>query len=738
MAPLADTRLTCISNFPVATYSGMLPGVLAKQYSPDRMQIDLVRLCAAAGARLIVDRFHGLDTEKNLVLFEERAPIRFDLLAIGIGSLPDLGHISGAAEHAVAIKPMQTFLDRLAARLRPIAATISAGGSARTPATNFSNTTSQHPAGSERQSSQESRYVRVAIVGGGAGGVEVAFCLPAMLGEILGQTPFHLTLLSGSEELIGGVSEQTSAAARRTLESRGVAVITGRKVASINSDHLTLDDGEQVAADLVICATHAIADPVLSRLGLATDEAGFLLTRPTLQSLTADNVFVVGDSGTIRDRPTPKAGVYAVRQGAVLWENIGRAFRGQKLVEFRPQQGFLKLFNYGNGQALGEYKGVTLEGRWVWKLKDWIDSRFMKMYQDYRPMQAAVQESVPPTDEMRCGGCGCKVGGDVLSRVLAQLKIPPHEQVVLGLGTPDDVAVIRPSPGSLLTLTVDFFSAPFDDPYTLGRIAALNSASDCFAKGAKPVAALASITVPLGSSDQQEAILLQLLSGALREFQAMGATLVGGHTIEGAPLTVGFTVVADQQQAVRAKDSLRTGDRLILTKPLGTGVLLAAHMRARCKAPWWQSMMQSMLASNHRAAELLADFDVRSATDVTGFGLAGHLLEMLRASGKSAEVCLNSVPLLEGTLDLLREGLESTLAPANRSVQREIDAAPEVLRRPEYSALFDPQTSGGLLIAVGQDDVAAVMDRLRSLGEVPAAVIGHVTEANSSRRLRVN
>jgi selenide,water dikinase len=216
--------------------------------------------------------------------------------------------------------------------------------------------------------------------------------------------------------------------------------------------------------------------------------------------------------------------------------------------------------------------------------------------------------------------------------------------------------------------------------------------------------------------------------------------LVGGHTIEGPQLTAGFTILADQgQRPLRAKGGLRVGDRLVLTKRLGSGILLAAHMRALCKAPWLQELLQSMLLSNRPAAALAEAFDIVGITDITGFGLAGHLLEMLRAGNQAAEVNLDQVPLFPGVVELLtEEHIESTLAPANRAAEDDIDARPEQKNSPRYAALFDPQTCGGLLLGVPAGEVSEIVRRLEDQA-IPAVDLGVVVAHEPGRpRLRLS
>jgi selenide,water dikinase len=275
-------------------------------------------------------------------------------------------------------------------------------------------------------------------------------------------------------------------------------------------------------------------------------------------------------------------------------------------------------------------------------------------------------------------------------------------------------------------MTIDVFAAPLDDPFLVGRIAALNAASDCFAMGSRPIAALATAMIPIGTDRQQEQMLYELLAGALFELGPMGATLAGGHTIEGSPLTIGFSMLAEQIQPPRGKGGLRDGDVLVLTKPLGIGILLAAHMSARCQAEWWEPLLHAMLLSNQHAASLCREFDVQGLTDATGFGMAGHLLEMLRASDRGAEIWLDQVPMLPGVEELLATGLESTLAPANRRVEREMRVAEVDRRDPRYRVLFDPQTSGGLLMGVPEVHARAVVAQLSQHSAVPSAIIGRV------------
>ena len=253
MRPLRDARLTCVSNFAEATYSGMLPGTLAGLYPPERMQIDLVRMCAAAGARLILSEVTSVEAENRLLRFNDRPPLPFDVLSIGIGSVPRRDGVRADEDTVLPIKPMQTFLPRLDERL---------------------------PALCERVGG---RPLRIAVVGGGAGGVEIAFCLPFHLRKAHGGLPHELLLVDGGPQLAAGLPTKTGEVARQALETRGVRVLLGQGVREAAAGRLVFDDGREEPVDLVLWSTGAAAPPELTQWGLPVDGQGFLIRRRTLK-----------------------------------------------------------------------------------------------------------------------------------------------------------------------------------------------------------------------------------------------------------------------------------------------------------------------------------------------------------------------------------------------------------------------------------------------------------------------
>ncbi len=654
MNPIPDTDLTCISDHTVATYSGMMPAVLAGQVPREQMEIDLVRLCASVGARLLTDQVTGIDHAASTIQFDDRPPVPFDVLCIGIGSVASRQQVGVQGDSLVEVKPMQTFLDRL------------------------------HVACVKAVERSAGRKLRVCVVGGGVAGVEITTCLPPFLNKAAGRD-WTLSLLTSGNEIVPSLGPWTRRRLNDELLRRGVTVHTNSKVKNVSESTLTLADETVLESDLVIWVTNASAPPLLSKLGVVLDDRGFIETDATLRSTSARNLFAVGDTGTIAGESIPKAGVYAVRQGPVLWDNIQRSLDGSDLEAYRPQKSFLKLINLGDGRAIGEWKGVSLSGKWVKRWKDQIDSRFMDLYR--------VQKMEGAEAAMPCRGCGCKLGTESLAAGLDALDWK-H---------PEDAAVIGPQESGVVAST-DFFASPVDDSFLAGRIAAIHSASDVIASGARPTHALANVVLADGDARSQQIALFDFMAGAKREFESMGASIVGGHTIVGPRMEAGFTVLGKTfgQRPIR-KGNLVVGDRLFLTKPIGIGVLLAAQMRAECRAKWYEELCATMLQSQLDYARIADELGIICGTDVTGFGLAGHLIEMLESSEVEAVIELDQVPLLAGVETLIASGIESTLAPENRRFADSIDFVNSDRSHPRVQALFDPQTCGGLLFGVSEE-----------------------------------
>ncbi|WP_165855154.1 selenide, water dikinase SelD [Marinobacter sp. JSM 1782161] len=716
MKPVPGVRLTLIARDTHTPYSGMLPGYVAGHYSYDEVHIDLRRLAEFAGARFFHDEAVGIDRDSQRVLCRNRPPVAYDLLSINIGSAPRLADVEGADQHALPVKPIRDFNARWLALLERVR--------------------------------QHRGPMSIAVVGAGAGGVELMLALQYRLrnelraqGKDPRQLQFHL--FDAESTLLPTHNRRVRQRMADVLDDRQIQCHFGDPVVRVSASQLHTAGGSSQAVDETLWVTQAGGPAWLASTGLALNNDGFIRTRDTLQTESDDRIFAAGDIADMTHYPREKAGVFAVRQGMPLARNLARAALGEPLRPFRPQARWLALISTGDQYAIASRGNVSLAGRWVWRWKDRIDRTFMARFNDLPAMaeeSGAADTRAAASEEdaaqaisavaMRCGGCGAKVGSTVLSRALDRIRPVDRDDVLVGLHSPDDAAIVAVPPGKASVQTIDFFRAFVDDPYVFGRIAANHSLGDVFAMGAEAQTATAVATVPSGVESKVEELVYQMMSGAVDVLNAAGCALVGGHTGEGRELALGFAVngLVDPAQALR-KDGLRPGDALILTKPLGTGTLFAAYPRLKTRGRWIDNALEQMQLSNQRGARCLIEHGAHACTDVTGFGLLGHLVEMTRPSGVDVTLDLSALPLLDGAEETLAEGILSSLQPANVRLRRALRNQEAMAAHPRYPILFDPQTAGGLLAGVPADQAEACVEALCERGYPQAVIIGTVTES---------
>ncbi len=312
----------------------------------------------------------------------------------------------------------------------------------------------------------------------------------------------------------------------------------------------------------------------------------------------------------------------------------------------------------------------------------------------------------------------------MLDSVLGKLARQHDPNVLVGFETADDAGVYQLTPELALVQTVDFFTPIVDDPYIFGQIAATNALSDVYAMGGRPISALALVCFP---DDGELKTLEEMLAGGLSKMAEANCTVIGGHSIRDDELKLGYAVTGTiHPQRVLANSGAKAGDRLIFTKAIGTGVISTAIKRAKADFAWVRDAVRSMTMLNRQAAEVISrGFEVHGLTDVTGFGLLGHAREMATASGVSLRIQASQVPRLEGALECVRAGFIPGGLKANRTFAEGCvefaDDVPEDVR----TLLYDPQTAGGLLIAVAASDGERLLSELLSSG-IGAADIGEV------------
>ncbi len=332
------------------------------------------------------------------------------------------------------------------------------------------------------------------------------------------------------------------------------------------------------------------------------------------------------------------------------------------------------------------------------------------------------------TQQVKAGGCASKLAPGTLAAVLSRLPKQSDPNLLLGFETSDDAGIYRIAPELALVQTVDFFTPLVDDPFLFGQIAATNALSDVYAMGGRPVTALSIVCFP---PDGDLDVLEQIMRGGLKKMGEAGCVVVGGHSVRDAEIKFGYAVTGlIDPGRVFTNTGAVTGDVLILTKPIGTGVITTALKRGLAKPEWVENAVQSMTTLNRAASEIVtAAAGVHAMTDITGFGLMGHGRELALGSGVTIEIAVQTVPLIEGALDAVRLGAIPAGLLANRDFAECVsaDAPGSKIADDMRTLLYDPQTAGGLLISVAPDHADSLVGLLRRAG-LNAAKIGSVRD----------
>ena len=665
--------ITLVNRSSTALYSGMVPGFAAGLYRQSDLAINLRTLADQAGVALVVAEITGLDLRERRLMLLNRPPLTYGRLSLNLGGVtPAQPEIGG-----LAIKPLEPALTAL---------------------TTHASTGEDDAAGGQEHSG-------IVLVGSGLAAIELALALRHRWPQRT------VTLQARPGRLAPGL--------RRTLLQSGVTLATPSAADPADEPAVTLR------------CTGSRGAPWLQTSGLPVDGEGRIRTAATLEVLDQTGVFACGDCAVIAGDPRPPSGVWAVRAAAPLARNLEASCRSAPLQPWRPQGRALQLL--GDFDRRGRPTAWALWGplrlgphRGLWHWKRWIDRRFMARFQ-VAPMANAPEGN---SDAMLCRGCAAKLPAEPLEAALADAGIGSERR------PPEDASLLphaHSDSGHPLLQSLDGFPALISDPWLNGRLTALHACSDLWACGAGVQSAQVVITVPRTTTVVQQELLSQSLAGIRSVLTPQGADLIGGHTLEarhapGVPLSqdvqIALSVQGEAEGAIWSKQGIRPGDCLLLSRALGTGVLFAAAMEGATLPGDLDQALQLMNTSQHTLVHTLRSMTgndpdaIHAATDITGFGLLGHLGEML-GSHRPVQVELQgeALPALQGAIHLLEKGHCSSLAPSNRrawslldpdpdtgaaAVQLTLGAIPPQSTRhlALLELLVDPQTCGPLLISV--------------------------------------
>ncbi len=671
--------ITLVNRQSNLLYSGMLPGLIAGYYRREEIEIDLHTLCIRAGISFVISEIIGIDINQNLLKLSDRESIRFDILSLDVGSetFKSYGSVN-RQDDFIDIKPLENALAWL----------------------NLQD---------EQAFSRKASPLK--IIGAGMTGIEVSLALRK-------RWPKRRLLLKAN-------SRQPALTFRRILNAASIELVYG-------------NDEEDFPS--LFCTGSKTPDWLVSS-GLPVNSRGRVKTSKTLQVIGQAHLFAVGDCGVINCAPRPPSGVWAVKAASTLACNLELFSKNLPTRPWTPPRYALQLlgvqFSNGKSSAWAVF-GKFILGPYplFWLCKKFIDERFIAGFKRLHFMDQIDSVRDP---EMFCRGCAAKLSSRVLNNSLQEV----------GLGNlsrePEDAAAIASiSKGETLLQSVDGFPSLISDPWLNGRITALHACSDIWASGGLVRSAQAVITLPAIHPQLQQKLLSQTLAGMQSALKLQGAELIGGHTQEARhkppePCTLGVSIsitingILGESCNYWAKGGLQPGDNLLLSRSIGSGVLFAASMQGAVSPGNLDNALCQMGTSQHFLVEQLLAFQkfhgasslIHACTDVTGFGLLGHLGEMITATNCMRKISsqaplrialeLSSVPALAGSLELLQKGFSSTFAPENRYALDllkcngnslplvDLELGSLTYGSPECDAflelLIDPQTCGPLLIA---------------------------------------
>jgi len=665
--PLDGVKVVLVSDVYHAPYSGMLPGYLSGFFNYDESHIDLYRLATWSGAEFVHACVDGIDPKKKRVFIKNRPPISYDVLSIDIGSTPKIDNVPGAETFATRVKPVPKFLEVFDSMV-------------------------------EKMESGKLFQKSVVIVGGGTAGVEVALGLRNRI-----SLEHEIHLVQKGQDILIERALRVRKKFRAILSKCGVKLHLGAPVSCVDKDEIHIGDG-RLKYDFLYWMTDASAARWLTSSGLELDDHGFILVKDTLQTTIYDDIFASGDVATVVEHPRPKAGVFAVRQAKPLARNIRLLFEGGQTKPFKPQRQFLALVGTGDGRAVALRGPLSISGGWVWRWKVYIDRKFMRQFVE-----------LPYSKPIICKKETC---------IYSQKQL---------------IAATRPTE-SVTTLTEkmslqssNFYLPMVQDPYVFAQIAINDRINEIVAQGGRPVSVSIDMYLPKSLVAVATSLRSSLLEGAKRGLGEFGADLKVGHITEASELGIGITIHGSLGEGrMFSKGGMKQGDVLILTKSLGSGVILTAAKQCRAKGRWLESAIANMLIPGIKASEIAMRFKAGACAHVSGLGLMGHLGEMLEASsllGNQLTVRLkfSEIPLLSGVADCLHAGIEAEQGVKNSAI---LDASFKITHEKKsqnlFSVLFDPQTSGGLLFSVDQNQSSEVLAELHRAGDITSAVIGFV------------
>lgn len=671
--PINGNRITLITNEIDTPYSGMIPGYIEGIYSWRDSHIDLYRLCLKLNVRFIHAEVERVSAHEKEIYFKDRPKIKFDVLSINTGIQSNNREIKGAAKYCLPVKPISKLTNNFLNKI-----------------TNFKS---------------------IAFIGGGAGSVELALAIKKRFLNI--NQDIKITIITGKRGLLSTFPQKTKLTSLKTLEKFKIDIIEYKRVLEVKPKQIILSDKSMLKIDKAILSTNSMTPKWLAKSDILLTKDNYILVNKSFQT-NYKYVFASGDVIDFNNQNLKKAGVFAVRSGKPLAINIKQFILGKKLVEYKFNKNYLALIGTSKRSAIGTKYSLTFNSRFFFYLKKYIDQKFIKKFNDFRirkkftldTLKADVlnifvkhkEKITDKNDIMQCKGCAAKVPLNALKQALPKDIVSTSEDAVSVPGHPE------------LYQTVDMISSIITDPFLLGKIAANHSISDMVSVNSKITSAMMILQLPLSKTEINSRDLEQVLLGANEIFKTIDCPLIGGHTMIGKdkdPI-IGFSILGQKQKKIKIvknRRKIKTKDLLILTEKIGSGLIFAGINNYLIDSYFQIDVIKQMIKGNLNFGKISNQLNILSMTDITGFGLANHLLNLIKRDNSKTGLTIypNKIPLFEGVNECLNKDIKSSLFKSNYDI-----AQKDIIYKRDKSKLdnilYDPQTVGGIAFIIPQEE----------------------------------
>ena len=641
-----------------SAYSGMTPAYIQNFYKIHEIMIDLQRLCFNAGVTFINDEVIQLQTEKKKIILKNRPSLHYDLLSINTGSISKKNNLKiHKNSKCIFIKPINNIIKNLKTIDRLV---------------------------------EKNNEIKINIIGGGVAAFEISFAL-----RLRYHNKVSITIISKSILLEKNLNAKSIIELKKISQHMKIS-LKETDVLEINKNELILSNGDIFPSDLNLISTGAELPEWLRNSSLVKINE-FIGIKTTLQSINYENIFASGDVASIQDFHRPKSGVMAVRQGQILKENIFLKIQGKKLKMFRPQKNWIYIIGTYQNKALLNYFNFTFHAKWCWILKKVIDKSFLKKFSF--PNKLNMKKKIISCEffktskqEMYCQGCGSKVSKTTLMDYLSESSNNSELS---------DSGIVKFSNNQILQ-TIDYIKL-FNsiDPYDFGMISYLHSQNDIIAAGGNVHSLNVSIGVPFGEGNSEIFYLKSFMGGIEHLSKKDDASIISGHSYQTSE--PGVTINMNGIYEYESKKNLANENDLIyLSKSLGVGYLLAAYFKNSnlLTAQDFNEVLSSMKLSNKNAAEVAKKNQTNSMTDISGFGLASHLVDICKSSGLTANIHLDEKILINSSLEILKKFQSTGYKNNYQSVSHFINRDEN---NPYIDIIYDPQTNGPLLMIINEN-----------------------------------